>query len=371
MTDRKEGQLIFEFDGFTGPGNPALEPEDDSLLDIEEGIGPASFPAEADDDSWEPPAELAGEPSIPEQTVEQVQEDSSQAVDSQAVHETAAQTLQAFAEQPAEPAAEPEPQAEPPPVAAKPAKLLPADLKRASLAWMAQQGPTALASKVPTRLKKFCATVAAFWSEPGRKKRLLKPLRTAIIEVRHDRETCWPESARTSEILPAIREAKERKTLIETEIRRTEPNLKDTDVLFPDFESWDYRSSSNKEYHRCLKRIEELEHSLYKGSRFERIRQARVANELYLAVPEEAVHPHELADGWGLLYIAPDLRAILVKPAEPFDCPEENQMHLAQNVAASSMRDVLFANGVHLSSDGSISIIAPPRRRRPAASSEA
>jgi hypothetical protein len=144
-----------------------------------------------------------------------------------------------------------------------------------------------------------------------------------------------------------------------------EPHLKDANFLFPEIERWDYMASSDKEYRKTLKRIETLERAVNNGSRFERIRQAKVANELYLAVPEGAIKPEELADGWGLLYVSPTLEATVVREAEAWDCPEENMMHLAQNVAASALRDVLFSHGVHLAADGSISIIKPPRRRRP------
>ena len=413
----KDEQFIFEFNEVDGPEKPALEPEDDSLLDLDD----PAVSEEEEDASWAPVP-----PVVVEETVEAVKEcapvevavispspaielpEPEPALEPKAeeipapvkIEEPAVQAEESVKEEPksevepaavaAAPVVEPvseiavvveavvETVAEAAPVekvveveaeevseAPKLKSLKPADIRRAALAWMAKQKPSALAAKVPTRLKRFCASVAAFWSEPGRRKRLLKPQRTAIIEIRGDRESCFAESAKNADLLPAIRDAKAKKIELEAQIRINEPHLKDSDFLFDDIETWNYADTSNKEYHQVVKRIEELERALHKGSRFELIRRAKVANELYLAVPEGVLLPDELAEGWGLIYVTPELDAKLVKQAESWDCPEENMMHLAQNIGASALRDVLFSNGVHLAADGSISVIKPPRRRRP------
>lgn len=342
MPEKRNGQLTFDFGGKEEePQGGILEPEDDSLLDFEAGDAgdeAASAESETDKDSS---ASWDGESFGDEDGVEDL--NALEPSPSARIHDEAPEI--------------------PPPAAAS-AALSPHDMRRAALAWLAGLGPMALAAKVPTRLKRFRADAAGFWSEPG-KKRLLKPSRTVVVEVRDDRETCWPECTRKEQLLPALREAKAKKAELEADIRAKEPHLKDSDVLFDDVPKWNYAKSSSRAYHRCLKQIDELERALYKGSRFERIRRAKVANELYLAVPEGAVHPDELADGWGLIYIGHDLKTTLVKPAEAWECPEENLLHLAQNIAASSMRDVLFANGVFIQPDGRIALLRPPRRRRP------
>ena len=50
-------------------------------------------------------------------------------------------------------------------VPAKKQELTPQTLKRAALAFLAALNPTGLALSVPTRLKKFQADAAAFWSD--------------------------------------------------------------------------------------------------------------------------------------------------------------------------------------------------------------
>ena len=167
------------------------------------------------------------------------------------------------------------------------------------------------------------------------------------------------------ELTALLSAAKLERCNLEAEIRRTEPGLKETDTLFADFDSWDYKKSANKAYRQCLKRIDELEYALYHGSRLDRMRAAKTASQLYLAVPENTVKPDEIADSWGLVYVMPDLTFRLVKEPETWNCPEENMTHLAQNIAASALRDVLFSNGIYSDRNTSAPYLGPvPHRRR-------
>lgn len=236
------------------------------------------------------------------------------------------------------------------------------DLQCAALGWLAAAHPTAAAIRVPTRLAKFRADAAAFWSTP-KKNRLLQPEKTVLIEARPTRTSCWPECSGSEEILPELRKEQEHRQELEAEIRIREPHLRDSDVLFAEIEYWNYEGTANPAYRECLRRIRTYEKALYRGSRFERIHRANVANELYLAVPEGLIHPDELAEGWGLLYIARNLSVKVVKPAHWIDCPQENMLHLSQNIAASSLHDVLFAHGISLTAGG-VQFHCPPRRRR-------
>ncbi|MBR2439590.1 MAG: hypothetical protein IKB25_05300 [Lentisphaeria bacterium] len=236
------------------------------------------------------------------------------------------------------------------------------DLQRASLAWLASLNPTAAAMRVPTRLAKFRAGAAAFWSSPGRH-RLLQPDLTVVVEARLSRNDCWPECSDTDVILPSYRECQANRRSLEESIRKNEPFLLDSDVLFPEIEYWNYEDTENPDYKPCLEKLAEFESALYRGSRFERIRQGEVANELYLAVPEGLIDPDELAEGWGLLYVFPDMHVELIRKAAHYECPQEHMLHLSQNIAASSLRDVLFAHGIYQEVDGKISYRRPPKLR--------
>jgi hypothetical protein len=236
-------------------------------------------------------------------------------------------------------------------------------MKRAVMAWLQKQKPACIGTAVPTRFSRYQADVAAFWARPSGK--FLKPEKTIIVELRHQRELCWPDCSNQEQLLPLLRKMKGWKDSIQKEIRQNEPHLRDSDTLFEEFESWDYSGSENQDYHNCCRRIEEIEHALYKGSRFEQIRQAHVADLLLLAVPFGSVHPHELADGWGLLYVKEDMNVDLIREPDSWDCPEKNKLHLVQNIAISVSKSHLFAHGIQEKSDGKVYFTPIPRRRRP------
>ena len=242
-------------------------------------------------------------------------------------------------------------------------ELSPRDMKRAIIAWLIPQKPSGMALNVPTRVSKYCADIAAFWSSPATR-RLMAPDKTVIVEIRRNREQCWPDCSRQEELLPLLCEKKNEKASIEAKLRATEPELKECDTLFPEFGSWNYKQTKDRAYHKCLKQLEEIEHALYKGSRFEQIRRAYVADYLYLAVPTGTVAPDELADGWGLININPDMSTQVVKKAEKWDCPERNKLHLIQHIAAACQKSILFSLGVKSQKEGGVSFLPIPKRRR-------
>ena len=248
------------------------------------------------------------------------------------------------AEPEAAPAAVPEP--------AKP--LTRKQLKRAALLFLANLHPSALAQDVAVRSGRCRAGAAAFWLENG------KVVRTAAAEIRTASEAAV-EVSDGGEQLKMLKLARMEREMLEQEIRRTEPALKEDASLFSEFEQWDYASSSNPAYRECLARISRLEYAVYHGSRLERIRAAGSATELYLVVPENTLEPAVLADGWGLVHVRPDLSCVLVKPPERQTPPEEKKLQLALNIAAASCPDVLFAAGIQPGPD---SLVCGPQPRR-------
>ncbi|MDD3117703.1 MAG: hypothetical protein PHQ27_00865 [Victivallales bacterium] len=235
-------------------------------------------------------------------------------------------------------------------------------LQQGTLRWLLGRDPSGFAFGVPTRLMKYRADLAAFWSAPQKKR--LQPEVTMIIEMRLDRDGCWPDCGNRDELLTLLRNTRDRQAELETQIREQEPELMDTDTLFAEFQRWDYARSGNQEYQRCRKQVEKLEHALYRGSRFEQLRRAHVADFHYLAVPRGAIRENELAYGWGLLYVSAAGDVEVVREAMWRDCSIVSRMHLIQNIAATATRDVMFAHGVRIGAKGNLLFSAPPRRRR-------
>ncbi|MCX6983145.1 MAG: hypothetical protein NT118_00140 [Lentisphaerae bacterium] len=82
----------------------------------------------------------------------------------------------------------------------------PLDLKRAALGWLVSQVPNAVGVRVPTRISKFCADIAAFWV--GSRRGQIIPRKTMIIETRSNREECWPDCSKHEGLLKQLKEKK-------------------------------------------------------------------------------------------------------------------------------------------------------------------
>ncbi|MCK4983768.1 MAG: hypothetical protein KAS17_12635, partial [Victivallaceae bacterium] len=239
--------------------------------------------------------------------------------------------------------------------------LTPLKMKQAVLQWLAKQDPGGIATKVATRISKYQVDVAAFWSLPAGNRRRIE--KTVLVEIRNDRDHCWPDCGNRETILKKLRELKAEQASLEKIIEKTEPRLKASDTLFEEYECWDYGKSQNADYHKCLNNIEELQHNLYKGSRLELIRQSHTADFIYIAFPEGTIHADELIDGIGLLAIKDNLEIEEIKTPDALICKAENRNHIVQNIAIACRKNSLFANGVNIAKD-KIFITNPPRRRR-------
>ncbi len=245
------------------------------------------------------------------------------------------------------------------------------NMRRAVVCWLQNQdAPLGIATDTVTRVSRFKADLAAFWSRSLRNpqkegpSRILQPVKTAIFQCYTERDECWAECTHSAGILPRLHDCKERRTALESEIRRQEPELKDTNTLFEEYAQWNYDKTRNRAYHRLQRDIQSLEHALLKGTRFEQIRAAQVADVLYLAVPSGLVSADELADGWGLLWVQPDLTVTLKREAEWRDCLPGNRLHLVQNIAAAASKDMLYARGIRATTEGKYYLTRPPRGHR-------
>lgn len=243
------------------------------------------------------------------------------------------------------------------------------EIVRAVIRWLLLGGIHGLAVGVPTRVKRYRADVAGFWNHAGKLadgvevNKLLVPSQTVVVECRTGRAACWPDCAASNVLLPRLRELKTERQTLEAEIQQREPELRESSGLFDEYSEWNYSGSTNKQYHRVRRDIEKTEKALYKGTRFESLRAAGVADYLYLAVPEYAVHPHELADGWGLLWVSESLSVTVAGPAEDRKCSPGKRFHLVQNIASAALGSVLFAYGIRqISADYQFGPM--PRRRR-------
>lgn len=236
------------------------------------------------------------------------------------------------------------------------------DQRRAVIGWLAKQSPNGIGISVPTRISKYKADVAAFWSKVQNK--LLTPSKTVIVEIRNDRKSCWPDNALSSKLLEQLASYKKLRAELQQHIRDTEPQLQDLDTLFEEFQIWNYKESKNEEYHKCIEQIQIIEDVIYKGTKFQQLTNSNVADHLYLAVPTGEITTEEIADHWGLLYINDDMSVDLIQEAESLSCPINNQLHLVQNIAKSTYNSLLFSLGIQQQKQSEVTYRPIPRKRR-------
>ncbi len=234
------------------------------------------------------------------------------------------------------------------------------DMRRMALGFLASLKPSALADSVPVRFRKY-KTAAAFWAADTGKVRQVS--RTAVVEVYRRRDICFPDCAGIDTLLERMRTLREEKTRIEAQIRLEEPELADPGDLFSDMRTWHYERSANPDYRRVTRELARIQNAVYHGSRTERIRNAKAADLLYLAVPAGVLSPDECPAGWGLLIMKHDGTIECAVQPELQECKPECRNHLALNIAQAAAENVLFANGIS-ASGGKVRLTRLPKRRR-------
>ena len=249
------------------------------------------------------------------------------------------------------------------PAAAEPPapQLTKAELRQAALAFLATQSPAGIAANVPTRRSKYRVAAAGFW-RPGNPRKNHTIAKTAIVVMYDDLECCFSDCAGRDERIAVIAELQEKKSILESEIRKNEPHLAAADDLFGEFRSWDYASSANPAYRKLCRKLDKELKLLTQGSKLEYIRRAGNADLCYLAIPENLVDPAIIPIEWGVVALTANPRGFkLLRPAMPIpEVSAEGRMQLALNIAAAAASAACFANGV----DANGKMRRPPKKRR-------
>lgn len=248
-------------------------------------------------------------------------------------------------------------------------------LRRAAIKWLADlnlNDKPAIGIDVPTRGSALKADVAAAWITQtktklpdGRLATVLQPTETAVVICATERDDCWPECAEPEKIISEISRLKTEVAVMEKNIRETEPELRDSTMLFDEFAAWNYGNSKNNDYHLVHKRLAQLEYSLFKGSRLARICNAQAANKIFLAVPKGTLNPDEVCGTWGLLEVdVRSLEATLEKDAQLLLAPEDIKISLALAIANCSTQQVADCHGLKFHDDKPADVLRMPRFRR-------
>ena len=234
-----------------------------------------------------------------------------------------------------------------------------AELQQAAMAFLVSKNPDAIALNVPTRTSKYRASVAGFWKHARRSGAVVT--RTALVMMYNDIDNCFADCAGKVERMEMINSLQNEKAAMEALIRKQEPHLAAADDLFSEFRSWDYASSANREYHKLCRTITKELEILCKGSKLERIRQAGVADQCYLAIPENLLSPELIPPIWGIVELfssRPRFRLVREAQMQNNVTPEQ-RTSFALNIASAGACAVRFSCGV----DHDASLRRPPRRR--------
>ncbi|MDT8389767.1 MAG: hypothetical protein RRC34_04565 [Lentisphaeria bacterium] len=257
------------------------------------------------------------------------------------------------------------------PVSLEAGGKLQATLRRAVLRWLEKAyRPQGMMVSVPTRSSKFKADVAAFWNRPVSNRSgvgprsLARPSQTLIVECFTSRAQCRLDCAETGAILAELNRKRRLREELQATIRQREPALRCSEALFEEYAEWNYHQSTDPEYKQVEKDIRRLQEALGKGTRFERIQSAAVADCLFAAVPAGLIQASELADAWGLLWIHDDMDVTVKKQAEIHPVEEANRMHFIQNIAAAAKTGFLATQGVRRGTGEDVYFVKQARLHR-------
>ena len=244
-------------------------------------------------------------------------------------------------------------------------------LRLAVLRWLfaaPDSAPTAVSFDVKVRLLGVQADLLASWHpaqyQTNVKRKLQVPKRIIFVICAADRASCWPACARRDEILKQCSALRLQMQEMEKDIRSKEPHLLDNNMLFEEYAEWNYGKSVNSDYQELRAQLSQLETALYKGTPLEKIVRLKLADELYLAVPEGVLRPEELRQPWGLLTVSRDLQLRVRREGLPQSMQTEMRRHMIQNMLISQRDRLLEHMGLKLHKDGSFSYVSRTRSRK-------
>lgn len=232
-------------------------------------------------------------------------------------------------------------------------------IRRAAAGFLATLKPDGIGLHFSSGIPRVKIDAGAYFLSGGK---VPQVTRTVLVVTGVDRDKCWIDASEKEKLLAMLAAAKEEKASLEEMLKQKEPGLKD-DSLFPESQTWDFTRTKNRKYHACLHKIEKIESLIYHGSKFERMLFEKLADEYYLAVPKDLIAADELPEAWGLIYIADDFSATVIRPAKKCDCPAENKMSFVFHAASAHTDSFLLANGISVS-DGIAKFYLPPKRRK-------
>ena len=204
-------------------------------------------------------------------------------------------------------------------------------LKRLAVLWAQAQGYSACAVEVSLPQCRYRADVAAYrarGNEPGA---------TAIFECKQVRSDLRRDNCCTVATRDRLTTVQRRRLVLEKHLRVHYPALRQSDSLFPEFDSHDFGAIRHHAYTRVVREITALQNRLRGSTKFECLTRYRCANLFYLVVPNELFRLNEVPFGWGALVEKGDTLQLAQKPSW-YDNTPDNRLRFLHRIARAGTR---------------------------------
>ncbi len=220
------------------------------------------------------------------------------------------------------------------------------ELKRLCLLWARSQGYRIAATEVSLPQYRFRLDVAAY--RPGRES-FHAPERkngtasraslgySAAFECKASRLDYRRDAASRSVLEEKIQKLHHRRLELERLLNLYYPSILNGDSLFQEYQTVDYTRPGHSEYGETLKEIGQLNGQLIANTKFDKLIRWGAANLFYVVAEPDAVQPHELPPGWGLLLRKQDQLEVITKPIFQ-TIAESERLSLLHRIAITATR---------------------------------
>ncbi len=205
-------------------------------------------------------------------------------------------------------------------------------LKQLALQWAATNGFPIGTTEV--RLPRSGYRVDASAYRPARHG---ASVATVVFECKQARADLLKDSAAAQPTRDRLTELLARRAKLEELLAMHRPDLRKGETLFPEFDAFDFSTLRHEGYAEVIDEIATLQRRLLNGVKFEKIRQYRAADMLYLVVEDGIFAEAEIPAGWGLL-VRREEQLMLARPPLWLEPVPDARTALLENIALAACR---------------------------------
>ncbi len=239
-------------------------------------------------------------------------------------------------------------------------------LKRAALAWLHSVGARSIGFEVSVLTSSFermrvdvgaydhhSITETRHGPRGGRKRRRIGQADELIaVECKAARADFLKDSRRCEKLEHELGVLDRYRERLEGAIRKRHPHLRARTDLFDEKPVWCYERAGDAEYDRVVKRSAALAERLQRGTKFERLRAARLFHRHWICAAEKVARVSELPAGWGLLVVSEDGAWRVAREAERDDVAEDAHLHVLERLAQAGTRALIRESGLRYGRNG-------------------